>query len=242
MLEIRNLSKRFGKKQVIDNLNVTVPSNGVYIIVGTNGCGKTTFMNMVTNLLKPDSGTIICEGHDVGTKGYKKSIFYIPSDFYLPEYLTANEYLQMMLAYYPKASMEQVDFLFKVLDLEDSRYQLLETFSFGMKKKIQLLTAIAAGTDYVFADELFGGLDFDTVILVQELLKELQLTRTFVIVSHDLNTLLSFPQNIYIMSCGKLSKFEGRVEMITEAIKSTGGLDEKLQHIRQQFSSHQIIS
>lgn len=242
MLEIRNLSKRFGQKQVIDNLNVTVPSNGVYIIVGTNGCGKTTFMNMVTNLLKPDSGTIICKGHDVGTKGYKKSIFYIPSDFYLPEYLTANEYLQMMLAYYPKASMEQVDFLFKVLDLEDSRYQLLETLSFGMKKKIQLLTAIAAGTDYVFADELFGGLDFDTVILVQELLKELQLTRTFVIVSHDLNTLLSFPQNIYIMSCGKLSKFEGRVEMITEAIKSTGGLDEKLQHIRQQFSSHQIIS
>ncbi|MGT2755263.1 ABC transporter ATP-binding protein [Streptococcus ovis] len=237
MITVTNLSKSFQKKTVLANLSIQFKPKEIYVIVGMNGCGKTTFMNTMMNLLKADSGTIMCHGEVVGTKDYKKSIFYIPSDFYLPDYLTADEYLKLTLRHYPNSSEQQVDLLFSIFDLEDHRYQLLESYSFGMKKKIQLIAAIAANTDYVFADELFSGLDFDTVLLVQELLLHLKRTRSFIVVSHDLNTLQKFPENIYIMNKGTLTKFEGEVNAINEHVKETGDIGEKIRNIRKYFIS-----
>lgn len=237
MLIINNLSKQFGQQKVLANLNLTIKNTGVHLIVGINGCGKTTFMNILANIVKSDTGNILCNGNFAGTKQFKEAIFYIPSDFYLPEYLTADEYLSMMLYHYPTADTKQLDLLFSIFDLDDHRHKLLETFSFGMKKKIQLIAAIASGADYILADELFGGLDFDTVLLVQELLKSLQKERCFVIVSHDLNTLSAFPDHIYIMDRGHLKPFTEKVKNISKYIKNTGELSDKIRNIRQYFIS-----
>lgn len=241
MLTIDNLSKKFGQQQVITNLNLQIEKQGVHIIVGTNGSGKTTFMNTLTNIVKADSGSIQCHGHSVESKQYKESIFYIPSDFYLPEYLTATEYLDLMLHHYPKSDTKQLDMLLSIFDLEGHRNKLLETFSFGMKKKIQLIAAITSNVDYVLADELFGGLDFDTVLLVQELLKTLQEKRSFIIVSHDLNTLLAFPNHIYIMTNGQLNAFRDKVENINTYIKEAGNLSAKIQNIQEYFVPSQYL-
>lgn len=235
MLIIDNLSKKFGQQQVITNLNLQIEKQGVHIIVGTNGSGKTTLMNTLTNIVKADSGKIKCHDHSVESKQYKESIFYIPSDFYLPEYLTATEYLDLMLSHYPKSDNKQLDILLDIFDLAAHRNKLLETFSFGMKKKIQLIAAIASNVDYIIADELFGGLDFDTVLLVQELLQALQQERSFIIVSHDLNTLLAFPDNIYIMANGQLNFFRDKVENISKYIKEEGNLSAKIQNIQEYF-------
>lgn len=241
MLTIHNLSKKFGQQQVITNLNLQIEKHGVHIIVGTNGSGKTTLMNILTNIIKTDSGKIQCHDHSVESKQYKESIFYIPSDFYLPEYLTATEYLDLMLHHYPKSDIKQLDTLLAIFDLVEHQNKLLETFSFGMKKKIQLIAAIASNADYILADELFGGLDFDTVLLVQELLKILQEKRSFIIVSHDLNTLLAFPNNIYIMANGQLKSFRGKVENINQYIKKAGNLSAKIQNIQEYFVPSQYL-
>ncbi|HEL1708517.1 ABC transporter ATP-binding protein [Streptococcus suis] len=241
MLTIDHLSKKFGQQQVITNLNLQIEKQGVHIIVGTNGSGKTTLMNTLTNIIKADSGSITCNGHSVESKQYKESIFYIPSDFYLPEYLTAIEYLDFMLPHYPKSDNKQLDILLDIFDLGDHRNKLLETFSFGMKKKIQLIAAIASNVDYVIADELFGGLDFDTVLLVQELLQVLQKERSFIIVSHDLNTLLAFPDNIYIMANGQVNSFRDKVENINKYIKEEGNLSAKIQNIQEYFVPSQYL-
>ncbi|AER22356.1 TPA: ABC transporter ATP-binding protein [Streptococcus suis] len=235
MLTIDYLYKKFGQQQVITNLNLQIEKQGVHIIVGTNGSGKTTLMNILTNIIKADSGNITCNGHSVESKQYKESIFYIPSDFYLPEYMTATEYLDLMLHHYPKSDNKQLDILLDIFDLADHQNKLLETFSFGMKKKIQLIAAIASNVDYVIADELFGGLDFDTVLLVQELLQLLQKERSFIIVSHDLNTLLAFPDNIYIMVNGRVNSFRDKVENINKYIKEEGNLSAKIQNIQEYF-------
>lgn len=242
MLRIRNLSKKFGQKTVLDNLTVDIQEHGVHLIVGMNGCGKTTFMNSLSNLLKVEDGTIDCFGQTVGTKAFKEFIYYIPSDFYLPEYLTGQEYLEMMLSHYPSADFSKLDILFSIFDLESHRHKLLETYSFGMKKKIQLIAAVSAGTSYVIADELFGGLDFDTVLLIEKLLKCLYHQRSFVIVTHDLNTLLAFPENIYIMSKGRLDRYEDKIDQINSHVRNTGGINGKLREIQEYFLSDRTVS
>ncbi|MDO5079077.1 MAG: ABC transporter ATP-binding protein [Streptococcus minor] len=242
MLRIRNLSKKFGQKPVLDNLTVDIKEYGVHLIVGMNGCGKTTFMNSLSSLLKVEAGTIDCFGQTVGTKAFKKFIYYIPSDFYLPEYLTGQEYLEMMLNHYPSADFSKLDILFSIFDLESHRYKLLETYSFGMKKKIQLIAAISAGTSYVIADELFSGLDFDTVLLVEKLLKCLHDRRSFVIVTHDLNTLRAFPDHIYIMSNGRLERYKDKIDHINSHVKNTGGINGKLREIQEYFVSNRTVS
>lgn len=221
MLTINQLSKSFGKKSVLSNLSMTFEDKGVYILVGMNGCGKTTFMNTLAHLSKADHGTVSCFGYPLGSKSYKNALFYIPSDFYLPEYLTADDYLRFVLSYYPKASFDKVDVLLSLFDLEPYRHQLLESYSFGMKKKIQLVAAIASNTHYILADELFGGLDFDTVLLVQELLQQLKTERCFIVVSHDLNTLLAFPDKIYMMSDGRLLPFKDSPNTLASHVKES---------------------
>lgn len=236
MLKINQLSKSFGKNSVLSDLSMTFEDKGVYVIVGTNGCGKTTFMNTLSHLSKADKGTVTCFDYPLGSKEYKNAIFYIPSDFYLPEYLTADEYLRFVLTYYPKASFDKVDILLSLLDLEPYRYQLLESYSFGMKKKIQLVAAIASNANYILADELFGGLDFDTVLLVQELLARLKKDRCFIIVSHDLNTLLAFPEKIYMMFDGNLLAFTDNPKTLANHVRTTGELNDKLQILHQYFN------
>ena len=241
MLTIHQLSKRFGQHTVLDDLDFQADTNGVYLIVGTNGCGKTTFMNILANMLKADTGRVYCHQHTLGSKAYKESLFYIPSDFYLPEYLTGQEYLEMMLQHYPNANDDFAETLLDIFDLDNDRHHLLETYSFGMKKKIQLIAAIASGTDYVLADELFSGLDFDTVLIVQELLAHLQQERCFIIVSHDLNTLVAFPDHIYIMNKGKLKLFKDHVSHINDHIRETREVREKIRTINQYFISPKLI-
>ncbi|MGT2799331.1 ATP-binding cassette domain-containing protein [Streptococcus marmotae] len=237
MLSVRNIIKQVGQQKILNDVSIDFGRNGVYIIVGTNGCGKTTFMNIVNNMLLVDKGTIVCEKFPVGSKNYKDSIFYIPSDFYLPEYLTGDEYLQFVLQHYSTSSFDKVEFLFSLFDLSEERDKLLENYSFGMKKKIQIIAAILSNTPYIFADELFSGLDFDTVILLQELLQQLEKERCFVLVSHDLNVLTHFPNKIYIMSNGNLTHFTSSVDKISEAIKEVGDLHVKLQNIQKYFVS-----
>ncbi|MFR9694859.1 ATP-binding cassette domain-containing protein [Bacillus mobilis] len=236
MLKIKNLSKKFGNQVVINKLNTEFSNNGISVIVGINGSGKTTFLNMLTNLLQPDSGSISIDGLMPGTKEYKSKIFYLPSDFYLPDYMTGKEYADFVLSRYNSSAPDQLSFFLNLLDLTSSQNKKLESFSFGMKKKIQIAVAAAANTDYIIADEIFGGLDFETVILVQEIFNILSKKKKLIIVSHDKSTLDRFPNDIRLMRQGELTSFKGTTNELTNLIRREGVLHEKLIEIQQHFN------
>ena len=90
-LVISNLQKRFGKRIVLDRLTLNLESGHVYVIVGANGSGKTTLMNIINDLVPADDGVLSLDGYPLGDLKFKKAIYYLPSDFYLPEYLTGVE-------------------------------------------------------------------------------------------------------------------------------------------------------
>ena len=157
MIEIEGLTKSFKKNRVIDALSASFSSTGVSVIVGTNGSGKTTLLNMLTNLLEADGGSIQIDGISPGSQAYKSKFFYLPSDFYLPGYMTGKEYVQFVLSRYETSEEEKASLLIELLDLADGQHKTIESYSFGMKKKIQIVAAVAANTDYIIADEIFGG-------------------------------------------------------------------------------------
>ncbi|MGT2833157.1 ATP-binding cassette domain-containing protein [Streptococcus halotolerans] len=232
MFNICELSQSFKSDNILNGITCTFPDSEISIIVGTNGCGKTTFLNVLAQMIPYSTGEIICNGYKIGSKEYKEQIFYIPSDFYLPEYMTGIEYLTFILKHYKNANYNQIDILLEIFDLKEFKDVLLEKYSFGMKKKIQIIAAFCSGTPYILADEVFSGLDFDTALLLEELLNFQKRYRSFVIVSHDMNTLNRFSNNIYIMSKGCLLPYKGLSQDIKNIIKQIGQTGEKFDKLQ----------
>lgn len=237
MLKVEKIRKKFGKKMILHDISLTFNRGSVYVIVGANGSGKTTFMNVINNLLEADNGKILLDQYSGNSKKYKESVFYLPSDFYLPEYLTGQEYLGFVLERYPKANKKIANELIDILSMKNSQKNTIESYSFGMKKKIQLIAAISSGTDYIFADEAFSGLDFETVILIQDIFEIISKNKGIILVSHDLNTLMKFNKNIYIMQEGKIVLNDLKPIDIVEKIKKEGKLKEKVENIERYLIS-----
>lgn len=241
MLEVINVSKRFGRQVVINDLNANFSNFGVTVIVGVNGSGKTTFLNLMTNLLQVDTGTILLDGNLVDTEVYKSKIFYIPSDFYLPYFMTGWEYADFVLSKYKKSDYKLFNRIIKLFDLKESLDKTLEMYSFGMKKKIQLAVGVATNTEVLIADEIFSSLDFETVILVQEIFSWINKYKKIIIVSHDRQTIEIFSEDIRLMSHGKLANFSGNPGELIERVKQEEVLNEKLNEIQQYFKHSKVF-
>lgn len=231
MINIKNVSKRFGKQIVLDRLTVDFSSKDISVIVGTNGSGKTTLFNIISGLFSSDSGNISIDNILFGTEGYKEKLFYLPSDFYLPGYMTGKEYAKFILSRYENSDFGYFELVISLFDLELDINKTIETYSFGMKKKLQIAIAVSLNVNTIIADELFSGLDFETVILAQELFIKAANTSKIVVISHDLNTLLKFNKDIWLMRFGRLEKYVGNPFELTNLVKNEGGLNEKIAEI-----------
>lgn len=231
MINIKNVSKRFGKKIVLDGLTVDFSSKDVSVIVGTNGSGKTTLFNIISGLIGSDSGNVSIDNTLFGTEDYKEKLFYLPSDFYLPGYMTGNEYARFILSRYENSDFVYFELVVSLFDLELDINKTIETYSFGMKKKLQIAIAVSLNVNTILADEIFSGLDFETVILAQELFIKAVNISKIVVISHDLNTLLKFNKDIWLMRFGRLEKYVGNPLELTNLVKNEGGLNEKIEEI-----------
>lgn len=172
--------KSFDKK-ILKNINIKFNKNKIYGLVGLNGSGKTTLLNILLGLDTDFEGSI---SHiDIERN---EDIFYIPSDFYLPEYLTGEEYC-IYLHELKDKELDKVVFdkLCTLFKLENDKGKLIENYSYGMKKKIQFITGILMKCKLYIFDELTSGLDIETILLIEKIL--LSKKATFVISSHEID-------------------------------------------------------
>ena len=158
MIEAKNLTKRFGSLMAVDHINAQILDGSVFGLIGTNGAGKSTFLRMAAGILKPDEGSITVDDETVfeNTK-VKARCFYIPDEPYFLSNGTAEDMKVFYQGIYPKFDAARFDKLLKNFELESRRK--VQTFSKGMKKQLAVLLGICAGTDYLFCDETFDGLD-----------------------------------------------------------------------------------
>ncbi|MGN1380935.1 MAG: ABC transporter ATP-binding protein [Bacilli bacterium] len=156
LLEIKNLYKNYGEKQVLNNITLTVPRGKIIGLLGKNGTGKTTLIKLINGLLTPTEGEIIFEGEKIGPQS-KLNIAYLPERTYLDKSMTINETFKFFKEFYSNFDIDKAKDLLKKLDLDEN--QKIIKMSKGMQEKVQLVLVMSRKADLYILDEPLGGVD-----------------------------------------------------------------------------------
>ncbi len=160
MIEVKNLKKFYGKRAVVDDLTLTIPTGTVFGFLGQNGAGKTTTIKMMVGISKPDGGTVRIGGKDSSDLSMRENIGFMPEAPYFYDRLTGLEFLKFCGALFGKHKTddEYVGVL-KQLGIYDARNRAINTYSKGMKQRLGFAQVMVNDPDYIFLDEPLDGLD-----------------------------------------------------------------------------------
>lgn len=219
VLKVRELSKKYGKKLVIDNLNMTIHKGDIYGFIGKNGAGKTTLMRMVLTLAKQTSGSIELFGSDNLLEGCKKvgALIETPS---VPGGLTAEEALKRYSILYG-ADLSKIDEILKAVGLDQTGAKKINQFSLGMKQRLGIAIALLNEPEFMVLDEPLNGLDPVGMKEIRDLILKLNREKgiTFLISSHLLEELSKTATIIGIIDNGRIVE-ERTIDEINNASSS----------------------
>lgn len=225
MLEIQNLTKKYGKFLALDNLNLHIGKGEIFGFVGPNGAGKTTTMRIVCGLLKATSGTVLVDGINAITnpEDIKRRVGYVPDFFGVYDNLKVLEYMEFYGSMYgmEKEDVDEIsEGLLELVNLSDKKEEFVDTLSRGMKQRLCVARALIHNPDLLVLDEPNSGLDPRARFEMKEVLKNLgSMGKTIIISSHILPELAEMCTSIGIMEHGQLI-VSGKVEEIMQ--KSQG--------------------
>ncbi len=158
MIEVKHVTKCFDTIKALDDITAKIEEGHVFGLIGTNGAGKSTFMRILSGVLKPDSGEVWIDGENVyDNPNVKAKVFYISDDQYFFKTGTPKDMLKFYQTYYKAFDTEKFYSLMKAFGLDVNRK--INTFSKGMKKQLSVICGVCSGTKYLLCDESFDGLD-----------------------------------------------------------------------------------
>lgn len=156
LLECVHVNKSFGNKEILKDVNLTIPRGKIIGLLGKNGTGKSTLIKLVNDLLTPTSGKILVNGKSVGVES-KKVIAYLPERTYLDKSMTVDKVIEFFEGFYENFDSKKARKLLKDLDLDTT--QKLSKMSKGMQEKVQLVLVMSRSADLYILDEPLGGVD-----------------------------------------------------------------------------------
>lgn len=156
LLQCIGLNKSFGEKQILKNVNLTIPRGKIIGLLGKNGSGKSTLIKLINDLLTVTSGEILINGKPVGTNS-KKIIAYLPERTYLEKGMTVEKTVQYFAEFYDNFDSEKAYKLLSDLGLDTK--QKLAKMSKGMQEKVQLVLVMSRKAELYILDEPLGGVD-----------------------------------------------------------------------------------
>jgi ABC-2 type transport system ATP-binding protein len=214
MLEVHQLSKRYGPFLVLRDVSFAVRPGEVLGYLGPNGSGKSTTVKMLTGLLEPTSGRIVFEGRDVAGDllAYKARVGYVPEEPQLYPFLTGPEFLRLVggLRAMPPATLERrIDRLLDLWGLTSDRYVPLSGFSKGMRQKVLLSAALLHDPDVVILDEPDSGLDVSSTLVLRHLVAGLAAAGKIVLYSsHVLEAVEKMCSSVVILHEGRVVAYD----------------------------------
>ncbi|MDE6103233.1 MAG: ABC transporter ATP-binding protein [Oscillospiraceae bacterium] len=249
MIEIKNLTKFYGRNAAVKNLSFTVNDNEILGFLGPNGAGKSTTMNIITGFLPSTSGTVTINGLDIAENPSeaKKMIGYLPE--IPPVYLDmkVKEYLKFVAGIKGikrSERSEQVESAMEKLKIKDVEKRLIRNLSKGYKQRVGFAQALLGDPKYLILDEPTVGLDPNQVIEVRNLIKSLKKDHTIILSSHILAEIQAVCERVVIISHGEIRavdsiknledsmgtsivlimKIEGDKDAVSECIKKVSGV------------------
>lgn len=207
-LEIKNLTKSYGRKKANNNITLTL-ENGVYGLLGPNGAGKTTLMKQITTLIKPTSGEIIYNGKNIYNieDRYRGVIGYLPQEFGVYKNFSAKKFLQYVAALKgldKREADKKIDELLNLVGLYDVRNKAVGKFSGGMKRRVGIAQVLLNDPKIIILDEPTAGLDPQERTRFRNLLSEISKDKIIILSTHIISDIESIAKETIMIKNGEV--------------------------------------
>lgn len=248
MIEVSNLTKKYGDHIAVDHLSFRVEKGQIYGFLGPNGAGKSTTMNIITGYLAATEGTVTIDGKDIqkDPEEAKRAIGYLPELPPLYVDMTVREYLDFVaeLKKVPKKERKkQIDEVMEMTQITDMQQRLIKNLSKGYRQRVGLAQAILGYPEVIILDEPTVGLDPKQIIEIRDLIRKLGENHTVILSSHILSEVSAVCDHIMIIAHGKLvasdspenlqKLMSGSMELNLEVKGSAAAVKSALQEISQ---------
>ena len=219
IIEINNLTKRYGRRTAVEDLSLTVEEGDIYGFVGPNGAGKTSTIRIICTLLEGNGGEVLVGGHSVkkNPRGVRKVIGYMPDFFGVYNDMEVWEYLDFFGACYgieANARSRLIDDLLELVDLTHRKNDMVDKLSRGMKQRLSLARTLIHDPQVLILDEPASGLDPRARVEIRELMLELaRLGKTIFFSTHILADVAEICTRVGIIEEGKMVATGGIEEL-----------------------------
>lgn len=236
MIQVRELSKFYGKKAVVEKVNVNIHRGKITSFIGPNGAGKSTLLSMVSRLLDADTGEVLVDKDDVKkmkSNEFSKRVSILKQSNFMNVRLTIRELVSFGRFPHSRGRLtaedvEFVDQAMEYMDLMSMQHDYLDELSGGQRQRAFIAMVIAQDTDYILLDEPLNSLDMKHSVQIMKILRRLvdDLGKTVVIVLHDINFASVYSDRIVALKEGRVVKDGPTDEIITsDALKDIYDMD-----------------
>jgi len=219
MLELRNVVKTYAKNvRAVDDVSLNLPA-GVVGLIGHNGAGKTSLMQMIATLTKPTSGAILFDGADIVAKpeAIRGRLGFLPQDFGVYPNLTALEFLQYFAALKGVRDPARLRRLLEMVNLHEHANRQAAGFSGGMRRRLGIAQALLNDPDVLIVDEPTAGLDPEERLRFRHLLSEIGFRKLVIVSTHIVSDIENMAGHLAIMKQGRLVGFDTPDSFVREA-------------------------
>jgi len=208
LIEIDNISKKYGEKQALSNMNLSIKQGEVVGLLGLNGAGKSTAMNILTGYMSADQGFVTIGGFDIAKEplAAKKLIGYLPEQFFFYNDMMVFEYLSFIcdIKRIKKGRKEHIENLCERVGILHIKSRMIKNLSKGYRQRVGLVQALLGNPEVVILDEPTVGLDPSQVVDIRSLIREIGEKRTVIISSHILSEVQLVCSRVVLLHEGKI--------------------------------------
>ncbi|MFT4414736.1 ABC transporter ATP-binding protein [Fredinandcohnia humi] len=215
MIQIENISKRYGKKMSLQNVSMTIEKGEIYGLLGSNGAGKSTLLSILATISEPTSGEITIDGLSLRKKKkqIRDRIGYVPQDIALWEDQTVKENMVLWSKFAKQhVSDKQLYDICQMVQLGEKWHEKVSSLSGGMKRKLNIAVALIHNPDILLMDEPTVGIDIQSKLEINHYIRQLaQQGKTIIYTTHDMSEILFLCEKVGILKEGVL-QFSGTLE------------------------------
>ena len=226
MIEVKNISKKYGSKAVVNNVSFQIKRGKITSFIGPNGAGKSTVLGMMSRLLKKDSGEVFIDGKEISkwdTKELSKVMGILKQSNHLNVRLTIRDLVAFGRFPHSQGNLTaedqvKIDEALAYMQLQDIQYKFLDELSGWQRQRAFIGMVLAQDTDYIFLDEPLNNLDMKHSVQIMKMLRRItdELGKTVVIVIHDINFASCYSDEIIALQDGEIA-VTGTVNEIMQA-------------------------
>lgn len=213
IVKFNNVSKNYGKKEALKNINLEIPKGRIIGLLGPNGSGKSTMIKLINGLLTPNEGEILIRGIKP-SKESKKIVSYLPERTYLNNWMKVKDIIEFFKDFYADFDEERANAMLKDLSIDTN--EKLKTMSKGTKEKVQLILVMSRTADIYILDEPIGGVDpAARSYILKTILTNYNENSTLLIATHLISEIENICDDVIFISKGNIV-LQGQVDEIRE--------------------------